>query len=90
MEINQALLFTYNAKKARALTNLKVLLENPVGIGEHSDILTEAEKWIQEIAEADDCINAVEKYIADVENQNLNELIEKCKKKKVILLQGYL
>ena len=46
---------------------MKVLLENPVGIGEHSDILAEAEKWIQEIAEADDCINAVEKYIAGVE-----------------------
>ena len=69
MQINEALLFSYNAKRARALANLRVLVESPAGIADHSDILSEAEKWIQQISEADDCINTVTKYIPMAEEQ---------------------
>ena len=63
MQIDTALLHIYNAKKARALANLRILVEDPTAMGEHSDILTEAEKWIAEIAEADDCIETVQTYL---------------------------
>ena len=67
MEINQALLFTYNEKKARALTNLKVLLENPVGIGEHGDIINEIEKELKEVAHYEDLIDAMKKYFPEID-----------------------
>ena len=42
--------------------NLEVILQKAVGIGEHGDILTEAEKELKVIAEYDDQIEMLNKY----------------------------
>ena len=42
--------------------NVEVILQKPRGIGEHGDILTEAEKELKVIAEYDDQLQMLEKY----------------------------
>lgn len=58
----KALKAKYNAKKAVAEANLQVLLTSSTGIGEHSDIVSECDQWIQEIAEAEDAIAVLERF----------------------------
>jgi|TARA_A100001388_G_scaffold179057_1_gene134088 hypothetical protein len=43
-------------------TNVEVLMQKPVGIGEHGDILTEIEKELKVIAEYDDQLQMLDKY----------------------------
>ena len=42
--------------------NVEVILQKPVGIGEHGDVLTEAEKELKVIAEYDDQLKMLDKY----------------------------
>ena len=42
--------------------NVEVILQKPVGIGEHGDVLTEAEKELKVIAEYDDHLQMLDKY----------------------------
>ena len=42
--------------------NVEVILQKPVGIGEHGDVLTEAEKELKVIAENDDQLEMLNKY----------------------------
>ena len=42
--------------------NVEVILQKPVGIGEHGDVLTEAEKELKVIAEYDDQLEMLNKY----------------------------
>ena len=47
------------------LANVEVLLSNPVGIGEHGDIINEIEKELKEVAHYEDLIDAMKKYFPD-------------------------
>jgi hypothetical protein len=49
-----------NIQKHRA--NVEVYLANPVGIGEHSDILEAIESEVKHIAEFDDMLEVLDKY----------------------------
>ena len=42
--------------------NVEVLMQKPVGIGEHGDVLTEIEKELKIIAEYDDQLEMLSKY----------------------------
>jgi hypothetical protein len=42
--------------------NVEVILQKPVGIGEHGDVLTDAEKELKVIAEYDDQLEMLNKY----------------------------
>ena len=42
--------------------NVEVILQKPVGIGEHGDVLTEAEKELKVIAEYYDQLQMLDKY----------------------------
>ena len=42
--------------------NVEVILQKPVGIGEHGDVLAEAEKELKVIAEYDDQLQMLDKY----------------------------
>ena len=44
------------------LANVEVLLDNPRGIGEHGDIVSEIEKELHEVAKYEDLIEAMNKY----------------------------
>jgi len=42
--------------------NVKIYLENPAGIGEHSDIVDAIEHELMEMAKYDDQLEMIEKY----------------------------
>ena len=58
----KAAYYTYNAQKAEALAHLHILFKNSVGIGEHTDILSEIDKWVKSLSEADENIETLKKY----------------------------
>ena len=43
-------------------TNIDIYLNKSVGIGEHSDLPTEINKWVAELASAEDALNILERY----------------------------
>lgn len=47
-QILEAVKFHYEAKKLKAKTNIEIYLINPAGIGEHSDIMEEVIKLMEE------------------------------------------
>lgn len=59
----RALKSRYNAQKDNAFATLEVYLTNSVGIGEHPQIMDEIDNLIKSIAEADDCLEVLSKYI---------------------------
>ena len=59
----------YEAQKAEGLANIDVYMQNPVGIGENSDITDAIAEQISKVAEADDALLVLE--------ENFNEDIDK-------------
>ena len=53
-----------NEKREKALTSLELLMNNPVGIGDHStgDFYENVEEAFQELVDADDMLETLEKY----------------------------
>ena len=58
-QLKSATIAHYEAKKAEAEAVLAVYYTNPVGIGEHSDLLEETTKWVEILANAIDCLEAI-------------------------------
>jgi hypothetical protein len=52
----------YESQKSRAISTIKLYLQEPVGIGEHSDVQVELEKWTNQLATADESLAVLEKY----------------------------
>ena len=55
----KAAYFSYNAQKMEALANLDVLFNKSVGIGEHTDLLTEIKKWTESLSQAEENIQSL-------------------------------
>ena len=56
-----ALIKKYEAQIAEAKANLTLYFNSPVGIGEHSDLLTEFDKWTEQLATASDKLETLKK-----------------------------
>ena len=54
LKIKQALIAKYKGEIAQAQANIEVYLTNPVGIGEHPDIIEAIDSQMEIIAEAQD------------------------------------
>ena len=67
--IMNAILAEAAAKESKAIANLNNYMQNPVGVGEHPDIVTECSKLIKEIAEARELAETV-KALADRQEAN--------------------
>jgi|TARA_B100001057_G_scaffold122079_1_gene120946 hypothetical protein len=52
--IKEALIKKYDGDIATANANMQVYLANPVGIGEHSEIMVEVDKQLEKIAAAEE------------------------------------
>lgn len=57
--IVSALIKEADAKEAKAIANLQNYMANPVGVGEHPDIVSECMKLIKEIADARETISII-------------------------------
>ena len=44
----------YSAQKSEALAHLEILFNQSVGIGEHTDILSEEDKWVNSLSQAEE------------------------------------
>jgi hypothetical protein len=62
----------YVAQISEAIATLNVYLNTSVGIGEHSDILSELKKYVDILESADGKLATIEKYI-NVKPNNANE-----------------
>jgi len=50
--IMNAIIAEANAKEAKAIANLQNYMDNPAGIGEHPDIVSECYKLLEDISHA--------------------------------------
>lgn len=63
--IYNALLRKAESEKAEALAVISTYLNNSVGIGEHPQIIEEADKYLEMLAAADDKIGTLKEYFND-------------------------
>ena len=61
----KASLDKYQAQKSEAIAHLDILFKNSVGIGEHTDILTEIDKWINNLSQAEENLNTIQKNFGE-------------------------
>ena len=61
----KAALSQYEAQRDEALAVLEVYLNNPVGIGEHSNLLNEISEWTQKLTEAEENITTLRKHFCE-------------------------
>jgi len=45
------------------VANVEIMLNHPVGIGEHGDVMEEIEKELEEVAKYNDIMEMVDKYL---------------------------
>ena len=57
------------AQKEEALATLDVYFNNAAGIGEHPDLLTEVDKYVELLAGANDKIEALKLYAQEETSQ---------------------
>lgn len=68
-----ALKLRYEAQKMEAIATLEVYLKNPVGIGEHPQIVEEMDKLVHTIADVEGCLDALNKtFVVDEADQQIN------------------
>ena len=56
----KAALSKYEAQRDEALAVLEIYFNNPVGIGEHSNLLDEVLDWTQKLTEAEENISTLQ------------------------------
>ena len=65
-KIIDALVARYNADLMKARTNLHNYLINPVGVGEHPDIISECDKLVAACSEAEGNIESLKRFVDSV------------------------
>jgi len=50
---------SYQAQRTEALAHLDILFNDSVGIGEHTDLLTEVKKWTESLAQAEENLDTL-------------------------------
>ena len=58
----RAALARFEAQKQEALATIEIYLTNPVGIGEHSNLLDEVEKHTVALADAEEKISVLKSH----------------------------
>ena len=53
---------SYQAQKTEALAHLDILFNDAVGIGEHTDILTEVKKWSESLSQAEENLKTLDAH----------------------------
>ena len=60
----KASLSHWEAQRDESVATLDLYLNKSVGIGEHSNLLDEINKWVAKLAEADENIASLNKYFS--------------------------
>ena len=67
LQILAALRSDANGNIAKAKANIEVYLENPVGIGEHPDVLAAIQEQLDIIAHEEERIEVIQNHFSDHE-----------------------
>ena len=62
-KLKEAFLSHADGHIKKHVANVEVLLNNPTGIGEHGDIISEIEKELNEVSKYEDLITVMNKYL---------------------------
>ena len=57
----------YSTQKSEALAHLEILFNQSVGIGEHTDILSEVDKWVNSLSQAEENLKTLNKRFGEEE-----------------------
>lgn len=68
----EALRAKYNAQRLEAIATLEVYMSNAAGIGEHPQIIEEMDKLVQQVADADDCLEVINNVFSEKVDENVN------------------
>ena len=58
----EALIKKYEAETEESLATLRVYMNKSVGIGEHSDLITELDKYVVKLAAAEDSLSTLKRH----------------------------
>ena len=58
----EALIKKYEAEIEESLATLRVYMNKSVGIGEHSDLITELDKYVSKLATAEDNLATLQRH----------------------------
>ena len=61
----QALKSKYESQRDEALATLEVYYNNPAGIGEHPQVVEEMSKALENLANAEDCLEQLSSFSPD-------------------------
>ena len=61
----KATIDSYEAQKSEALAHLDILFKKSVGIGEHTDLLSEIKKWTESLSQAEENIVSLKENFDD-------------------------
>ena len=53
---------SYQAQKTEALAHLDILFNDSVGIGEHTDLLSEVKKWTESLSQAEENLKSLDTH----------------------------
>ena len=67
MMILAALVKKYEAEMAAAEANIEVYMDNPVGIGEHPDLVAAVDSEMSKLSTARDKLNTLKEYWETIE-----------------------
>lgn len=62
-KIHKALVSKFEAQRDEALATLEVYYNNPVGVGEHPQVIDEMAKQVEKLANAIDCLERLEQLV---------------------------
>jgi hypothetical protein len=61
----KAALSQYEAQRDEALAVLEIYFNNSVGIGEHSNLLSEITEWTQKLTESEENIETLKRHFCE-------------------------
>ncbi len=70
IQILETILTIAIAKKTKAEANLNIYLNNPAGVGEHPDVIGEADKLMSDIVDADGKIIYIQKVLEEIKSRD--------------------
>ena len=60
-QLIQAAIDSYQAQRTEALAHLDILFNDAVGIGEHTDLLTEVKNWTESLSQAEENLETLKR-----------------------------
>ena len=60
-QLIQAAIDSYQAQKTEPIAHLDILFNDSVGIGEHTDLLTEVKKWTESLSQAEENLETLKR-----------------------------